>query len=110
MVRTGYIAFITESGGGQDTDGDPVSANKVTSAFVACNLQVVKKEYKVWVEGQFKDAKYSVYVDNDQIPDGVEITTVKEVHLQDNKQLDLGVYQIQNIEFLRLLAQTKIVV
>jgi hypothetical protein len=110
MVKTGYIAFITEAGGGQDANGNPIAADKVPSVFVECNLKVAKKEYKVWVEGQWRDAKYSVYVDNCLIPDGVDITKITEVQLQDNRQLDLGVHQIHNMEYLELMNQTKIVV
>ena len=52
MVDTGYISFITQTGGGgQDANGNPVSAVKSASDFVPCNLSVVTKEYKSYVDG-----------------------------------------------------------
>lgn len=110
MVDNGYISFFTETGGGQDADGNPVAAVKTESDSVPCNLLVVTKEYKIYENGQYRNAKYSIYVDNSRIPDTIDIASVKEVRIKDNKQNDLGIHQIQNPEYLAIMNQTKIVV
>lgn len=110
MVRLGFISFITESGGGQDTDGNTVPATKVISDPIECNLMTVKKEYRTLVHGQWLDAKYQIYVDNDKIPSTLDLLQVKEIRLKNPKNQDLGTFQIHNIEFLQLSQQVKIVV
>jgi DNA-binding transcriptional regulator YhcF (GntR family) len=52
MVKTGYILFVTEIGGGQDTSGNPIPSTKTLSSWIPCNLNTIRKEYKIVVDGQ----------------------------------------------------------
>lgn len=113
MVKTGYISFITEIGGGYDADGNPVAAVKVNSVYVSCNLATVKKEYIFLVDGQIQQAKYSCYIDNDKVSSldpVIDISTVKSIQLQDNRAYDLGIFQVQNVEYLELTKRIKLIV
>ena len=143
MIKTGYISFISETGGGYDSNGNPVAATKTQTDYIGCNLEVIKKEYKTFIDGQYKQASYSVYVDSDiisslsdtdtsthyseDIPDvdyvpqigdiiiqgtrpSVILSQIKSIQLQDNNANDLGVFQIQNTEYLNLTKRIKIVV
>jgi len=109
MVKTGYISFITESGGGYDSNGNPTASTKVNSAYFPCNLSVVTRQYITLADGQALQAKYSIVVDNFLIA-AIDLSSLKEVQLQDSKQSNLGKFQVQNKEFLDLTKRLKIVV
>jgi hypothetical protein len=67
MVNTGYIAFVFETGGGQDEDYNTIPPESSLSEYVACNLATVRKEYKIKIEGngQYQQAKYSCIIEQD---------------------------------------------
>jgi len=109
MVKTGYISFITEIGGGYDANGNPTASTKVNSAYFPCNLSVITRQYLTLADGQVLQAKYSIVVDNFQVA-AIDLSGLKEVQLQDSKQNNLGRFQVQNREFLDLTQRLKIVV
>lgn len=108
MQKTGYIAFITETTSTQDANGDWISGTKTTSDFVACNLQVITKQYTMLVDGQVKQASYSMYVDNSNV--SVDMNLVSEISIKDTLGNSLGEHQIMNYEPLSISKQIKIVV
>ena len=108
MVKTGYISFLVETGGGQDDDGNIIPTEKTPTDFYPCNLKTVKKEYLTNVDGQIKQAQFSIYLNSDLTD--IDLEPIKEVSLQDNLSKDLGNYQIQNIEYLLLSKRIKIIV
>lgn len=111
MIKTGYISFITSTGGGQDANGNPIAPVETVSEFIVCNLKTVTREYKFMVEGQYIQAKYSCYVEQYMIDAlGVDLTTVKNVKLQDNNGNLIDTFQVQYIEYLNLLSKVKIIV
>ncbi len=113
MVKTGYISFITETGGGQDADGNTIATGKTPSAFIECNLQVIKKEYKTFIDGQYKQASYSIYIDSSKfygLDPVINLESINLVSLKDNNSNDLGEFQIHNKEYLNLMQRIKIVV
>jgi hypothetical protein len=109
MVNNGFISFITETGGGFDANRNPIPATKVNSIYVPCNTNVVTREYRVYSDGQFKQAQYSVYVDSYLIRT-FDLSALKEIELQDKNGVNLGKFQVQNKETLVLSGQLKIVV
>lgn len=113
MVKTGEIAFITETGGGQDASGNTLATAKTLSAFIECNLEVVTKVYKTFIDGQYKQASYSMYLDSDtfnSLDPALVLSTINLVDLKDNNSNSLGTFQIQNVEYLKLSKKIKIVV
>jgi len=108
MVKTGYISFIEETQGGQDENGNVTASTKTPTEFYECNLQVIRKEYTRLVDGQIKQASYSMYIDSELIT--LDPETIREVNLQDNRGKSLGAHQIMNIEYLELTKRIKIVV
>jgi len=109
MVKTGYIAFVVESASTQDVDGNPIAASKTYSQYFPCNLNTVTKEYRTFVDGQAKQAAYSIYVDSPLVVE-INIQSITEVSLKDNMGNVLGLFQIQNVEYLLLSKRVKIVV
>lgn len=109
MVKTGYISFISQTGGGQDADGNPVSPVKTNSSYVECNLAVITSKYEFIVDGQYKQAEYSIYVESDKIRD-IDVQSIKEIQIHDNNDNDIGVFQIGNVEYLNLSKKVKIIV
>ena len=113
MIKTGYISFITETGGGQDADGNTIASTKVSSAFIECNLKVITKEYKTFIDGQYRQASYSMYIDStkfNSLDPVVVMNTINFVELKDNDSNSLGTFQIHNVEYLYLSKRIKIVV
>ena len=108
LVKTGYISFIQEIGGGRDADGNIIASTKTPTAFFECNLKVITKEYVRVIDGQAKQASYSIYVNSDKV--AIDPEAVHEINLQDNRAKSLGEHQIMNIEYLELSKRIKIVV
>ena len=109
--KTGYISFLVQTGGGIDpTTGDPIAPVVTESDFVKCNLQVVTKEYRLLVDGQYQQANYSVYIQQRNLPVDLDLEAVKGVKIQDNNANDLGTFQKQNVEYLNLTQRIKLVV
>jgi len=110
MINTGYISLITEgSGGGFDINGNPIATTKVNSVYFPCNHATVRREYVLLLDGQATQAKYIVYIDY-SILDGIDITGVKEVQLQDARNVNLGIFQVQDREYMDLTRKLKLVV
>jgi len=109
MLSTGYISFVSETGGGFDGNGNPTTATKVSTSFTPCNILVVTKEYRLFADGQAQQAKFSVYIDYYQIYT-FDLSALTEVTLHDSKLNNLGTYQVQNKEYLDLSKRLKIVV
>jgi len=109
MVKTGYISFLTQTDGYQNEEtGNFVEGTATWSDFVECNLRVITKEYIRTVDGQVKQASYSVYVDNENVT--VDMTTIKKISLKDGNGNGLNEFQVMNYEPLSLMPQIKIVV
>lgn len=109
MLNTGYISFISETGGGFDSNGNPIAATKVLSSYRPCNIQTLTKEYRLLVDGQYLEARFSIIVDDFKISD-LDLTNLTEVSLQDSNNVDLGTFQVQNKETLSFTNRLKIVV
>ena len=111
MVKTGYISFITKTGGGQDADGNPVTPVNTLSDYIECNLKTVKKEYRLITDAQYSQAKYICYIVASLVSSlSIDLETIKEVQIHDNNNNDLGTFQIQNVEYLNLTKRVKLVV
>lgn len=109
MVNNGYIAFISESGGGYDVDGNPIAPTRSISANFPCNLLVNRRGYKVLVDGQWEDAKYSIIIESYRVS-SIDLPSISQVILQDPRNNPLGEFQIQNQEYLDLTQKIEIVV
>ncbi len=117
MVNTGYISFIVKTGGGFDTDRNPLEPTDTPSDYIPCNLAVVMKEYKLLVDQQYQNSSYKVVIDNWVIKDllgdiniRAYLSALTQIQLQDANSNDLGIFQIQNKGFLDLVQRFKIVV
>lgn len=110
MLNSGYISFISETGGGFTSTGDPLPSVKTESAFITCNLNVLTREYKVLIDGTYTNAKYSIYLDQVLFePLELDLQTIQQVTLQDSNQNSLGTYRIQSREYLNLTKRIKII-
>lgn len=111
MIKTGYISFITESGGGYDSNRNPVATTPVNSDFIECNKKVVTHKYEFIVDGQYIQAKYSLIIDQDKISalvPTIDLEAVNQVQIKDNNSNDLGIHQVQNLEYMNLTKRVKI--
>ena len=110
MLYTGQIAFWKDSGGGQDSDFNPLPASNVISDYIPCNIKQVKKEWKWEVDGDHVQARYSLYFYDNDLPSGVNLENVSEVSLKDNNGYELGKYRVLSREPLSLFNKTKMIV
>ena len=110
MINTALIAFITQQDGGYDPEGNPVAPTETVSDYVACNLMQVIREYRVERDGEYTQAKYSVHLENDRVPDGIDLTNVDFIRLQDKNGVDLGRFLAPSKEPLAFFNTTKIIV
>lgn len=110
MVNTGYISFIVETGGGFDAQRNPIAATKTPSDYFPCNLKPVIDKYASYTEGQFKQAAFSIVIDNSIIPDTIDINSITEVQLIDLSDNYLGIYQVQSRYHSALTSNIKVVV
>lgn len=111
MIKTGYISFITESGGGYDNDGNPIASTDVNSDYIECNLKTITKKYEFVVDGQYIQAKYSMYVDQDEINNldpAIDLSSLNTVQIKDNNSNYIGTYQVHNLEYLNITKRVKI--
>ena len=109
MLNTGFISFITKTGGGFDANGNPLPVIDTNSDYLPCALMVNTKEFKTLVDGQWLDSKYQMLIDNYLISD-LDLSDLTEVQLQDSQASDLGKFQVQNKEPLPFTNRLKIVV
>jgi len=111
MVKTGYISFITETGGGQDADGNTIASTPVNSDYIECNLKTITKKYEFVVDGQYVQAKFSMIIDQDKVSvlnPVIDLQSVNSVQIKDNNSNDLGKHQVHNLEYLNLTKRVKI--
>lgn len=111
MVKTGEIAFVSQSGAGQDEDGNFIAPVDLVSAYIDCNLMTVNKEFKISVDGEYINAKYACYIDKDNISNlGLDLSTISQVKLKNNNGDYIDKFRIGNLEHLNLTKRVKIVV
>lgn len=110
MLNCLYIAFNSEVGGSYDANGNPVASTKSLSAYIPCNYKMVNRELKFLVEGQYIQAKYSIYINNADLPLAVNINSVKEAFLKDLNGNVIGKYFIHDMEPLSKFNITKLIV
>jgi hypothetical protein len=96
---------------GQDASGNPVSPITTETEWFGCNLNVVTKEYKVSIAGQAQQAKYTIILEKSFLrPYTFSLNVIKNIALKDSNNNELGTFQVQNMEFLKLTNSIKIVV
>lgn len=110
MVKTGYISFYSQTGGGKDADGNPLAPTPAWTVYIDCNLKTITKEYKFLIDGQYQLAKYSIYINSNTIPSEVVLSSLNQVKLQDNNQNELGKFQVGDLQYLNLSKRVKIIV
>lgn len=99
MLNNSLISFVTETAGTQDVDGNILPATKTNSAAIPCNCNVVTREYRTMVGGEYKFAQYKILVDLCEF-EKLNLSNFKEINLTDSNGAVLGLFQLQNIEIL----------
>lgn len=114
MVKSGYISFIQiTTAGSFDEERNPIAPKTTPTAFIPCNLKTITKEYRTLVDQQYLQASYSCYIENDLLTALnllVGMSSVTSIELRDSYANDLGVFQVHNIEYLKISKKTKIIV
>ena len=81
--------------------------------MIECNLKTVTKELQFVVDGQYVQAKYSIYIEQcliNGLNPAIDLQTITQVQIQDNNQNNIGIFQVHNLEYLNLTSKVKIIV
>lgn len=109
MLNTGYIAFISQSGGGFDANGNPIPTVDILSDYFVCSLKRITKELVTLVDGQYEKASYSIIIDNFEISSITDFT-FKKVSIKDSDSTDLGTFQLHDKHFFSFTSKLKLIV
>jgi hypothetical protein len=110
MLNTGFISFITETGGGFDSNNNPIAPVSVLSDYIQCNLSVAKSNYQIVVNGEALLASYIMYIEHNDLPDDFDLSLVHDIQLQDADGTALGKYRVQYKGNCNFVKRLKIVV
>lgn len=106
MLNTGHIVFMTPtSASGFDGNGNPIPVTYDYTDKIPCNIRVIDREYKVYAEGQYVQAQYSVTVQQVFVPE----TAFEKVQLYECGGVLIGTFQIHNKECLGFVRTMKLI-
>jgi len=104
-----YIAFHKQTGGGYDENRNPIPPADEVSAYVPCNLQQIKRDYRMLVDGQYVQAKYSIYIKPSEMPDGYDANALTMCRLKNLDGVVLGDFIVHSNEPLSLFKKNKLI-
>lgn len=103
-MKNGTLQYVKLSGGGIDNEGDPVSIVQEWSDPIDCLIITLKHDKKgSYTDGKFIASAYEIHVDT--LP--VEMTKVR---LTNSRNMDLGTFQVQDLQFLDVVGRLKVIV
>ncbi len=104
MMFKDTLEVIRSIIGGLDDNGDPVAARAALDDPIKCNIKTIKHNNKgVSIDGTFKQASYEILIKLQDFD--AELLTITN-----SRNKNLGVYDIQDIEFLDVVKRVKITV
>lgn len=107
IIENGHIDVYTKSGGGIDSENNPVAPTYVIVS-VPCQYQQKSRSNSGEYEGgKMTYSKYDVFVD---ISNKQTIESAGKFKLISNEAGDLGEFEITKADYLELVSQIKITV
>jgi len=105
MIPTnGHILVGNSTGGGIDADGIPIPSSVEWSEEIPCRVQTVNHNNKgVYQDGKFVQSAYLLFI---PLVTPFSADRVRIVH----SGVDLGEFEVQDVEVLTLVGKIKITV
>lgn len=113
MVNNGHVQFKIESGGGFDSEGNPVAPVITLSDIIECNLSATNKanrQYKFTVDGEDTLSTYIIYVNIKLLPVELDMNDIQHLIIFDNRQNVLGEFRVQSKNLLEMMHLIKLIV
>lgn len=104
MINNGSVQILLGTGTGLDENGDPIVAIDNWGESIPCQIETIKHDYKgIYQDGEFERASYRVYLEMQEFEGS-------RVRLTDNRNKNIGEFQIQDIQYLDIVQRIKITV
>lgn len=103
-MKNGTLKYAAITGGGFDGNNDPLPVTTSWSDPVDCLIITNTRNDKgTYQDGKFTVCKYTIHLDKQPFE-------AKRVKLTNDRGIDLGEFQVQDIQFLDLVRKVKIIV
>lgn len=103
IIVNGTLQVIEKKGGGM-LNGIPIKVEESISEPIPCNLRTIMHNHKgKTVDGVFTQSSYEVLIESQQI-------SAERVILTDSRNVRLGEFRVQDIQFLDFVNAVKIIV
>lgn len=104
IIENGYLQQIKTKGGGMEK-GRPIPQTETRGCKIPCNIKTIKNNlHGKSVDGIFRQTEFEVLIDINT----TEKFTATKVALTDNREQDLGVFWVQDIQHLDHVGAIKI--
>ena len=103
MIVHGFINIISQTSS-LNENGNPIVSEAILGANILANIRTLKYDKKgSYTDGKFIQSSYEILIEMQEFEaDTIKITT--------NRNLVLGEFQVQSIEFLDFGQKVKIIV
>lgn len=106
IIENGFICLVTTTGGGMQ-NGKPIPVTNEVGLSIPCNIKVTKRDYKgISVDSVYTQQSYEVLIDSVIMP----CFEAEKILLIDNRNKELGVFAVQDVQYLDGVGAIKIVV
>lgn len=106
IIENGFVCLITTTGGGLQ-NGIPIPVKEEVGTPIPCNIRTVRHDRKgSSVDSVFTQHSYDVLVDSVIMPR----FEAEKVLLIDNRNNELGQFDVQDVQHLDFAGAIKIVV
>ncbi len=103
-MKNGTLQYAIVTGGGLDAIGDPIPVVTSWSDPVDCLIITNTRNDKgTYQDGKFTQMAYVVHIDKQPFD-------AKRVRLTNDRGIELGEFQVQDVQFLDLVRRVKITV
>jgi hypothetical protein len=111
MINNAHIKVVLDINRQPDASGNPVAPIRTETEWLACNMDIITREYKITVSGMSQQVKYVVILSKPMLRKySFAINDIKNIALKDSNGNELGAFIVQNMEYLRLSNTIKFMV
>ena len=103
IIINGTIQVIGKSGGGIDSNGDPIKATQISGASINCNFKLKMDKKFSYEIGETKVSTYEILIDT-------QTFNATKIRLSDNRSQTIGDFEVLNISYLDTAQRVKITV
>jgi hypothetical protein len=103
MITNGTIKVLGVSGGGVDSNGDPIKATAIASPEIDCFFKLKTDKKFSYDIGESKVSTYEIHIDTQEF-------TSARIRLTDDRNQAIGDFDVLSVEYLDIAQRIKITV